>query len=187
MSYTCICLCTYMYKHIYVHDHTCMHTHIIFPKCYNFINILYLPIFSLIDKNSINCQVKGKQRILFESNQGLKPRKQILGKLWALFSLLEVEGVVTYIFEICTPKWHTDISHKVHQGHTVPVSTYKVSRKSPCLLTELGKNTIVLRSYIAGIRKKKKNWSLWLGNLLIFEEPWLMCNTDTHCTGGWGL
>ena len=114
----------------------------------------------------------------------LYPGRQNLRELWELFLLLEIKGTVIYIFQTKdgTSKWHTDILHKVHQRYTIQVSMYKASSKSPGPSTELGKNTILLRSYIASIRRGKM-WSFCLTGTPIFEKLWLMGHADAHCTG----
>ena len=56
-----------------------------------------------------------------------------------------MESIVTHIFETKghISKWQADSLHKIHQGHIVQVSRYRVSGKSPWPHTELGKNTIL--------------------------------------------
>ena len=51
--------------------------------------------------------------------------------------------------------------------------------------TELGKNTVLLRSYMASVRILKSYLFSWAGSL-VFEEFWLICHMGTHCRAGRG-
>lgn len=61
---------------------------------------------------------------------------------------------------------------------------YKASYHDPP--EELGKSTILLRSYIAGVGgKEKKKKDLYHGaGTSVFEELWLMCDADAPHTVG---
>ena len=45
-----------------------------------------------------------------------------------------------------------------------------------------GEECILLRSYIAGVRRKKKIALYGGADTPISEELWLMCDADAHCT-----
>ena len=57
---------------------------------------------------------------------------------------------------------------------------YNVNCESPWPCTELGKNTVLLRSYIVGWgQKKEKKIDLYGGSgIPIFEELWLVCDVN---------
>ena len=60
----------------------------------------------------------------------------------------------------------------------VQVTICKASSKSLWFLTESGKNAVLLRSYIASIRRKKKKYLYSQASILAFEEVWLMYNAE---------
>lgn len=111
------------------------------------------------DENSINYQVRRKkgyfiQAKLWTTTQegdsqkalrtGLSVRRGRHGHVffWDKGSYIKM----TYLY----------IVHKVQQGDTVQVHTDKVSSRSSWPPKELGKNLILLRSYIAGVRRMEK-------------------------------
>lgn len=49
--------------------------------------------------------------------------------------------------------------------------------------TELGKNTVLLRSCMASVGILKSYLFSWAGGL-VFEELWLMCHVGAHCRAG---
>jgi len=68
-----------------------------------------------------------------------------------LFHLLEVKGMVIYIFV------HQNDIQIFYIIYTVQVSAYRASSKSLQPPTELGNNVILLSAYIASIREGKND------------------------------
>lgn len=108
--------------------------------------------------------VKKKTASFTQATLRITPRETDSQKLWELLCLLEVQGTVVCIWETKDhpSKRRIDVLHKVPQRYTVQVKANKASSEPLWLLTALGKNAN-LRSCIPGIRRKRRNWSWWLG------------------------
>ena len=44
---------------------------------------------------------------------------------------------------------------------------------------------VTRRGYLLVSAERKKKWSLWSAGTPVFEEFWLTCKADAHCTRGW--
>ena len=44
---------------------------------------------------------------------------------------------------------------------------------------------VTRRGYLLVSAERKKKWPLWSAGTPVFEEFWLTCKADAHCTRGW--